>query len=224
MMLVARATWNIRGDQLPEAADQMFFEEHLPIVRALPGLRVHAALRFLSGARGASPRWWRGEELTFDDPASLVAAAPRWTDLWNRGLGPLVAGPRIDVFELEDEFLRADPPPDPGVGPPAMLSGIWQVPARLTPADVDGVYRDVHVPNVRRLPGLRRHRALKAVEWPPGEHSRAWRAAEIRYDSLADFEAVYSTPEYEAIRQDGFNASVAGPDVDIYVADDEWHR
>jgi uncharacterized protein (TIGR02118 family) len=78
------------------------------------------------------------------------------------------------------------------------------------------------VPNVRRLPGLRRHRAYRAIAWPSGDNPRAWRAAEIRYDSLAEFESVYDTPEYDAIRKDGFNASVVGPDVDIYLVADEW--
>jgi uncharacterized protein (TIGR02118 family) len=73
------------------------------------------------------------------------------------------------------------------------LSGIWQVPAAETPPEVDPIYLEVHVPNVRRLPRLRRHTVMKAVEWPAGDHPRAWRSAEIRFDSRADFDAVFDS-------------------------------
>jgi uncharacterized protein (TIGR02118 family) len=222
-MIKLRASWNIPGDRLADEADAEYFETHVPRIRDLPGLRAHALLKYLRDAAGGPPAWWRGEELFFEDLAALerAAASAAWSDSWASRFSALVAGPRWHAFEIEEEFEPSDADlRTPGVV--TALSGIWQVPALLTPEEVDPVYLEVHVPNVRKLPRLRRHTVMKAFDWPAGEYSRAWRSAEIRFDSGEDFDAVFDTPAYDAIRKDGFNASVAGPDVDIYAIEQEW--
>lgn len=225
-MVKLRATWNLPAGGDPEAVEQLFAERHLPAIRSLPGLQRHNLLRFLRDARGGPPLWWRGEELYFEDLAALDAAvaAPAWAEAWGGELGDAIAGPRVHVFEVVEEFRPAAAPARTPGSEIVALSGIWQVPALQVPAEVDPVYLDVHVPGVRKLPRLLCHTVMKAIDWPRGEHSRAWRSAEVRFDSREDFEAVFASDAYDAIRRDGFNASIAGPDVDIYAVAEEWRR
>jgi uncharacterized protein (TIGR02118 family) len=222
-----RATWNLPAGAAPEPVEQAYLDSHLPAVRSLPGLRRHNLLSFIRDPGGGPPAWWRGEELYFDDLAALDAAAAGedWQRAWEGPFGTGIAGPRLHAFLVEEEFR---PTPTASRSPAGeeitALSGIWQVPAERLPEEVDPVYLDVHVPGVRALPRLRCHTVMRAVEWPAGEIPRAWRSAEIRFGSLADFDAAFAAPEYERIRNDGFNASVAGPDVDIYSVIEEWTR
>ena len=224
-MIKLRATWNLPAGAPPEPIAEAYLESHLPAVRSLPGLRRHNLLSFIRDPSGGPPAWWRGEELYFDDVAALdvAAASEAWSRAWGGPFGAGIAGPRFHAFVVDEEF-RPIPAASSaeGSGEITALSGIWQVPAQKLPEEVDAVYLDVHVPGVRALPGLRCHTVMRAVEWPSGEIPRAWRSAEIRFASQADFDAAFSTPQYEGIRSDGFNASVAGPDVDIYSVVEEW--
>ncbi len=223
-MVKLRATWNLPAGAPPEPVERLRLFSHVPAVRSLPGLRRHGQLRFLHDVHGGPPLWWRGEELWFDDLAALEAAAasPDWERAWRGGFAEAIAGPRVHVFEVDEEFTPEGAAPLPGDARVTALSGIWQVPADKLPEEVDPVYLDVHVPGVRKLPRLRRHTVMRGLEWPAGQVSRAYRSAEVRFDSPEDFEEVFASPAYDAIRVDGFNASVAGPDVDIYAVEDEW--
>jgi uncharacterized protein (TIGR02118 family) len=222
-----RVTWNVPGAALPEESDAAYCQVRLPAVRSLPGLMRHSVLRFLQDARGGPPIWWRGEELWFANRADLDRAveSETWAFVQDAAFCDLVSGPRTDAFLVDEEFI---PPGAGGRGPSdgdpvvTALIGAWQVPAHQTPAEVDPVYLDVHVPNVRNLPRLRSHTVMRAFDWPVGEHARYWRSAEIRFASREDFTAVFAAPEYDAIRHDGFNRSVAGPDVDIFTVEEEW--
>jgi uncharacterized protein (TIGR02118 family) len=220
-----RATWNLPAGTSPDPIEADYRDSHLPAVRALPGLRRHNLLSFIRDPKGGPPAWWRGEELYFEDVATLdsAAATEDWKHAWSGPFGSGIAGPRFHAFVVDEEFR-----PTPAVssadssGEITALSGIWQVPAEKLPEQVDPVYLDVHVPGVRALPRLRCHTVMRAVEWPAGEIPRAWRSAEIRFASQADFDAAFAAPQYEGIRTDGFNASVAGPDVDVYTVVEEW--
>ena len=46
------------------------------------------------------------------------------------------------------------------------LSRTWHIPDAELPDSIDRVYVDSHVPLVRRVPGLRRHVVLKAIQLP----------------------------------------------------------
>lgn len=224
MTVKLRATWNLPAGAALEPAERLRLYSHLPAIKELPGLRRLNHLRFLRDVRGGPPLWWRGEEFYFDGLAALDAAAdsPAWTAAWGGAFGAGVAGPRIHVFEVDEEFVPpaiGAPPEEPHV---TALSGIWQVPAGKLPEEVDPIYLDVHVPGVRALPRLRCHTVVRALDWPSGQAARAHRSAEVRFDSPEDFDEVFASPAYDAIRNDGFNASVAGPDVDIYAIEDEW--
>jgi uncharacterized protein (TIGR02118 family) len=102
------------------------------------------------------------------------------------------------------------------------LSGTWHVPDGTSTEENDRHYFDVHVPNVRRLPGLKRHVVIKAIEFPEGTHPRCWRGAEIWFDSKADFEHAMASPEWQAIVDDGFMPSVAGLVIDVFDVEEEW--
>ena len=102
------------------------------------------------------------------------------------------------------------------------LSGTWHVPDGVSTEEIDTHYFSVHVPNVRRLPKLTRHVVLKAVEFPPGTHTRCWRGAEIWFDSRADFDAAIDSPEWAAVEVDGFMPSVSGLMIDVFHVEHEW--
>jgi hypothetical protein len=222
-VLKVRATWNVPAGGSPAEVDTEYREVHVPAVRSLPGVHRHTRLTFLRDAAGSHPAWYRGEELFFADRTALdeAASTETWTQAFAGHFTSLVAGPRILVFDVIEEFEPEGVPVPPTTGTTA-LSGIWQVPARKTPAEVDPVYLDVHVPGVRTLPRLRRHTVMQALDWPDGVYSPAWRSAEIRFDSQEDFDTTFASEYYAPIRRDGFNASVAGPEVDIYRIDGEW--
>jgi uncharacterized protein (TIGR02118 family) len=101
------------------------------------------------------------------------------------------------------------------------LSGTWHVPDGKTSQDIDPHYFAVHVPNVRRLPRLRRHVVLKAIDWPAGTLAAVWRGAEIWFEDRDDFDAAIASPEWAAIEADGFMASVAGLKIDVFDVEDE---
>jgi hypothetical protein len=219
-----RATWNIPGDGAAHEADAAYFATHLPHVRELHGVVRHGVLRFLKDARGCHPAWWRGEELWFENIPALeqAAASAAWSACVEDRFTQLVSGLRLHLFQIDEEFVPADAPPPSLDGTAIALCGIWQVPSHLTPDQVDPVYLDVHVPGVRRLPRLRRHTVMRGLGWPAGQWPWAYRSAEIRFAAMEDFTATFGSPAYEGIRSDGFTASICGPDVDIYVIEEEW--
>ncbi len=223
-MIRLRATWHIPGDGSAAAADSAYDGSHTFAARRLPGIRRHESLRALPGAAGGNPGFWRGEHLDFEDAQALAAAesAPDWAVAWGQEFAAATAGLRIDAFDIVEEYEPPGAEPPPVGGTVTALSGCWQVPARLSPADVDAVYLDVHVPGVRRLPRLRRHTVLLARNWPTGKYARCWRSAEIRFASQDDFRAVFDTAAYDALRHDGFNVSVSAHEVDVYLVDDSW--
>jgi uncharacterized protein (TIGR02118 family) len=102
------------------------------------------------------------------------------------------------------------------------LSGTWHVPDGTSVEDNDRHYFAVHVPNVRRLPKLRRHVVLKAIQFPEGTHTRCWRGAEIWFDNQEDFDAAMASPEWQAIVDDGFMPSVAGLIIDVFDVEEEF--
>lgn len=220
-MIKLRSLWNIpaRGDA--DAADRVLRGRHTDIVRMLPAVRRHLLLRFISNARGGHPGWYRGEELWFETAEEAVAVRADYarTPLWD-----LVSGPRTELLRIEDTFDApgADPSVPSDGAEITCLTGLWQVPPGSSTEDADAVYFTRHVPGVRALPLLVRHTVMKALPWPPGEHARFWRSAEIRFASRDDFEATFRSPAYDKIRVDGFNAAVVGPEVDIFAIEEEW--
>jgi uncharacterized protein (TIGR02118 family) len=102
------------------------------------------------------------------------------------------------------------------------LSGTWHIPDGKSAEEIDGHYFAVHVPNVRRLPKLRRHVVLKAIDWPEESHAACWRGADIFFDTDEDFDAAIASPEWAAIEADGFMPSVAGLVIEVFDVEDEF--
>lgn len=102
------------------------------------------------------------------------------------------------------------------------LSGTWHVPEDQTTEENDAHYFAVHVPNVRRLPKLSRHVVLKAIDWPEGTHAACWRGADIFFETREDFDAAIASPEWAAIEADGFMASVANLQIEVFDVEDEF--
>ncbi|MGE4425533.1 MAG: EthD family reductase [Solirubrobacteraceae bacterium] len=102
------------------------------------------------------------------------------------------------------------------------LVGTWHIPDEKTPAEIDRLYFDVHVPNVRALPKLSRHVVLRAVETPEGGETRTWRGAEIWFENREDFDAAIASPEWQTIADDGFMPSVAGLEIDVFDVEEEY--
>ena len=102
------------------------------------------------------------------------------------------------------------------------LVGTWHIPDEKSPEEIDKHYFEVHVPNVRRLPKLRRHVVMKATDTPEGGEHRTWRGAETWFDSREDFDAAIASPEQEAILADGFMDMVAGLEIDVFEVEEEF--
>lgn len=102
------------------------------------------------------------------------------------------------------------------------LAGTWHIKAGDDVEEIDRHYFDVHVPNVRRLPKLRRHVIGIATGDAAGGHPAAYRTAEIWFDNRADFTAAMESPEWQAIADDGFMPSVAGLEIIVYDVEEEW--
>jgi uncharacterized protein (TIGR02118 family) len=102
------------------------------------------------------------------------------------------------------------------------LAGTWHIVAGDDPEAVDRHYFDVHIPNVRRLPKLRRHVVLKAIGDAANGHPACYRSAEIWFDTREDFEAAMASPEWRAIAEDGFMPMVGGLEIVVYDVEEEW--
>jgi uncharacterized protein (TIGR02118 family) len=102
------------------------------------------------------------------------------------------------------------------------LSGTWHIPDGQSAEENDAHYFAVHVPNVRRLPKLRRHVVLKTIDWPEGTHAACYRGADIFFDNREDFDAAIASPEWAAIEADGFMPSVAGLQIEVFDVEDEF--
>jgi uncharacterized protein (TIGR02118 family) len=86
------------------------------------------------------------------------------------------------------------------------------------PAAFDSHYRDVHIPIVRRYPGLRDLR-LTHASGVAGRDPAFYLIAEMAFDSRADLDAALAS---EAGRESGLDLrNFAGAGVTLLIADDE---
>jgi uncharacterized protein (TIGR02118 family) len=226
-MIKLSGTWHIPDGKTAEDIDPHYFSVHVPNVRQLPRLRRHVVLRAIDWPEGTHAAVWRGAEIWFDNHQDFEAAigSPEWATIEADGFMPSVAGLKIDVFEVEDEFMLPGAPP-PGKAPEGstvtMLQGTWHIPNGKTPEEIDPHYFGVHVPNVRSLPKLSRHVVLKAIEWPKGTNPRCWRGAETWATTHEDFDAQIASQQWAKVEVDGFMPSVAGLHIDVFDVEEEW--
>ena len=103
------------------------------------------------------------------------------------------------------------------------LVGTWGIPADSDAAEVDRYYFEVHVPNVRRIPGLRKHVLMKGVSNGAGGHPPFHRGAEAWFDSREDLERALSSPEWkDEEKNDGFSDRVCNLQITVYEVEEEW--
>ena len=102
------------------------------------------------------------------------------------------------------------------------LAGTWHIKAGDDVEAIDRHYFDVHVPNVRRLPKLKRHVIGQAIGDAAGGNPACYRTAEIWFENREDFDAAMASPEWQAIADDGFMPSVAGLEIVVYDVEEEW--
>jgi uncharacterized protein (TIGR02118 family) len=80
----------------------------------------------------------------------------------------------------------------------ARFLALWETPS--DPAAFDRHYREVHIPLVRRLPGVRRYmlgHAAAAVRGAP-----CHLVAEVDWDTMAELRAAFASPEGRATADD----------------------
>lgn len=102
------------------------------------------------------------------------------------------------------------------------ISAWWHIPPGADVAAVDAHYFDVHVPGVRKVPGLARHVVARALPEADGGHPPCYRHAEIWFDTREDFDRAMASPEWQAVTEDRFDTMVAGLQAVLYEVDEEW--
>lgn len=105
----------------------------------------------------------------------------------------------------------------------AKLVGTWNIPAGASVEAVDEHYLGVHVPNVRRIPGVRRHVVQRGLSDASGGHPAFYRAAEVWFDDAAALSAALQSPEWrDEEKNDGFIQLVSGLQTVTYEIEEVW--
>jgi uncharacterized protein (TIGR02118 family) len=73
---------------------------------------------------------------------------------------------------------------------------IWQLPPGMPEADFERWYLDKHVPDAKKIPGLRRYEINRVI---PEEraNSRFYRMAELSFDTLPEARAAFESAEWK---------------------------
>jgi uncharacterized protein (TIGR02118 family) len=98
----------------------------------------------------------------------------------------------------------------------------WHLPAGADVDAVDKHYFEVHVPGVRKVPGLARHVVAKSLPFAEGTQPSCYRVAEIWFDTQEDFETAMTSPEWQAVTEDGYDALIGGLQSILFTVEDEW--
>jgi len=227
-MIKLSSTWHIPDTELPGDIERHYLRRYLPAIREVPGLRRHVLLKAIPQPiqyDGASrhPDCWRGEDLWFSshDDFATATASLAWRAAAETGFFALVAGLRSDLGEVV-EYIPDDRW-GPGKVPPGtdtLMRATWHIPDGRQPEPIDRYFFEVHVPNVRGVPGMHRHAMVKAAEWPPGRPARWWRGGECWYDGKKDYKA--DREAHEKVRADGFAQLTAGIEYAYFLIEEEW--
>jgi uncharacterized protein (TIGR02118 family) len=73
---------------------------------------------------------------------------------------------------------------------------LWNLKPGVSEAEFEKWYRDVHMPDAKRIPGLRRYTVNRATGAVRGE-SRYYRMAELSFDSYDAVQRALKTPEWQ---------------------------
>ena len=213
--------WHLPDGDDPILHDREYHNCHVPLLRRLPGVQRHVALKGLNSLDTVHPSWWRGDDLWF--PSTAVLASVMQSTKWKHMLGGYlcqVAGLQLDAFEVEDEYITPYASrPGAGFRAPMLLHrGTWHIPGGRPPEESDTLYFSVHVPLVRSAPFLHRHVVLKSIPLPGETTSRSWRGAEVWHDLRAETAFIRKMDD---IKHDGFTSLVAGLQLDAFAVEEE---
>jgi uncharacterized protein (TIGR02118 family) len=89
----------------------------------------------------------------------------------------------------------------------ARFLAVYETPA--DPAAFDRHYREVHIPLLRQLPGLRRQVVSRDVTALHGEPY--YLIAELDWDTMAELRAAFATPEGQATAADAAKLQELAP-------------
>ncbi len=89
----------------------------------------------------------------------------------------------------------------------ARFLAVYETPA--DPAAFDRHYREVHIPLLRQLPGLRRYTVSRDVTALHGEPYHL--IAELDWDTMAELRAGFATPEGQATAADAAKLQQLAP-------------
>ena len=73
---------------------------------------------------------------------------------------------------------------------------LWNIKEGITEAQFEQWYRNTHMPDAKRIPGLRRYTVNRAAAPVRGE-SRYYRMAELSFDSHEAMQQALNTPEWQ---------------------------
>ena len=73
---------------------------------------------------------------------------------------------------------------------------LWNLPPGMSAAEFERWYEEQHIPDARRIPGLRRYTVNRAADGQEGAQ-RYYRMAELSFDSLEAVEEAMRSPEWQ---------------------------
>jgi uncharacterized protein (TIGR02118 family) len=103
--------WNLPEAMSEDEFERRYFEEHVPLARAVPGVRKYLTTKFTMKPDGSPPPYYRMAEFDYDSYEAFQAgqtspqaiAAREQVQEW---------GFRDIVFMLGDEAVQEPSPPD----------------------------------------------------------------------------------------------------------------
>lgn len=98
----------------------------------------------------------------------------------------------------------------------------WHIPAGADVDAIDRHYFEVHVPGVRKVPGLARHVVAKALPDTAEAQPPCHRHAEIWFETKEDFDTAMASPEWQAVTEDRFDTMIGGLQAILYEVEEEW--
>lgn len=84
------------------------------------------------------------------------------------------------------------------------------------PAAFDKYYFETHVPLARKIPGLRKYQISKGAIATPGGPSSFHMIATLTFDSLADIQAAFASPEGQVAVADVPKFATGGVEMNFF--------
>lgn len=100
----------------------------------------------------------------------------------------------------------------------ARLIAMYRTPK--DPATFDKYYFETHVPLAKTIPGLKRYEVSRGAIASPAGTSGLYLVATLHFNSLAEVQAAFATPEGQATAADLKNFASGGVDL-VYFDNDE---